>query len=95
MDIEDSRKGIYFFKGNGSFLEESIPLTHIIVVLPPIVESPVVMRIQRNTIYGESSISYHNSEVQKLSTCPGIIEASTASVCLSVCLSYCCICYLL
>ena len=32
MDIEDTRKGIYLFKGNGSFLKELIPLSHIIVV---------------------------------------------------------------
>ena len=64
MDIEDTRKGIYLFKGNGSFLKELIPLSHIIVVLPSIMESPLVVRIQRNKIYGASSISYHNSEVQ-------------------------------
>ena len=51
MDIEDTRKGIYLFKGNGSFLEELIPLSHIIVVLPSIMESPLVVRIQRNKIY--------------------------------------------
>ena len=50
MDIEDTRKGIYLFKGNGSFLKELIPLSHIIVVLPSIMESPLVVRIQRNKI---------------------------------------------
>ena len=51
MDIEDTRKGIYLFKGNDSFLEEFIPLSHIIVVLPSIMESPLVVRKQRNKIY--------------------------------------------
>ena len=51
MDIEGTRKGIYLFKGNSSFLEKLIPLSHIIVVLPSIIESPLVVRIQRNKIY--------------------------------------------
>ena len=83
------KRDLHFLKGDDYLLEGLIPLSHIIVVLPPIVESLLVMRIQINKTYVESSISFHNSEVQKLSICPRIIEASTASMCLSVCLSYC------
>lgn len=39
-------------------------LSHIIVVLPHIMEFPLVMQIWRNKIYDESYIGFHCSEVQ-------------------------------
>ena len=63
MDIEDSRKGIYFLKGYDSFPDGFTPLSHTTVVLPLIVES------QRNKICGERSISFHNSVVQRFHSC--------------------------
>ena len=37
-------------------LEELIPLSHIIVVLPSVMESPLVVRIQRNKIVPTDSL---------------------------------------
>lgn len=63
MDIAESRKAIYFQKEMIlSFTGSS--LSHIIVVLPHIMEFPLVMQIWRNKIYDESYIGFHCSEVQ-------------------------------
>ena len=64
MDIEDTRKGIYLFKGNGSFLEELISVPHHSRFTFCYGVAPRSADTEKQDIYGASSISYHNSEVQ-------------------------------
>ena len=63
MDIEDRRKGIYLFKGNGSWRVNTSVSHHSRFTFCYGV-APRSADTEKQDIYGASSISYHNSEIQ-------------------------------